>query len=391
MAKSFISDNERTDTLFQQALSQIGMFLRADRCYIYMLSDSGAFLNNTNEWFAEGVDSQIKSLQNIPLSSVRNFWGHLTTFKEVSLPDTDQLPSDAIGEQEYISFQKIKSLLWLPITIKNQVAGVLGIDSVYMPRRWKREEVTDLRLVADIISGIIARRISDKKLKKSEERIRGILESQKDFIFRINTKGDLTYVNDAMCKILGSKRKNLLGQKITSIIYEKDRNKLIQELEGIYILPYRTEIEHRIKTIYGLRWFEGECYAIRNENNEILEIQAVTRDITNKKLSERALKLYAKELEKSNKIKQEMEEVVNSSPVVIFKWIMEKGRQIRFVSDNIEQFGYTAEDFISKKVMFNDIIHPDDLQDSYRRIKECIDENQTGYTAEYRIFTKDKR
>ena len=52
------------------------------------------------------------------------------------------------------------------------------------------------------------------------------------------------------------------------------------------------------------------------------------------------------------------------------------------------QFGYTVEDFISGRVLYGDIIHPDDLKGVKDSLKENIRRGEVDFDIEYRIFTK---
>ncbi|MGB9939932.1 PAS domain-containing protein [Methanosarcina sp.] len=80
--------------------------------------------------------------------------------------------------------------------------------------------------------------------------------------------------------------------------------------------------------------------------------------------------------------------VVNNSPAVVFLWKNEEKWPSEFVSENVVQFGYTVEDFISGRVLYGDIIHPDDLKRVEDSLKERIRRGEVDFNVEYRIFTK---
>ncbi|WP_048117055.1 PAS domain-containing protein [Methanosarcina vacuolata] len=80
--------------------------------------------------------------------------------------------------------------------------------------------------------------------------------------------------------------------------------------------------------------------------------------------------------------------VVNNSPAVVFLWKNEEKWPSEFVSENVVQFGYTVEDFISGRVLYGDIIHPDDLKRVEDSLKERIRRGEVDFNIEYRIFTK---
>ena len=54
--------------------------------------------------------------------------------------------------------------------------------------------------------------------------------------------------------------------------------------------------------------------------------------------------------------------IINNSQVVLFLWKNEDKWPVEFVSENVANFGYTVEDFTSGRVMYRDIIYPDDLE-----------------------------
>ena len=57
---------------------------------------------------------------------------------------------------------------------------------------------------------------------------------------------------------------------------------------------------------------------------------------------------------------KEFEFIVSGSPMVIMRRKVAEGWPVEFVSENVEQFGYPASDFLSGKVRWPDIAHPHD-------------------------------
>jgi diguanylate cyclase (GGDEF)-like protein/PAS domain S-box-containing protein len=84
----------------------------------------------------------------------------------------------------------------------------------------------------------------------------------------------------------------------------------------------------------------------------------------------------------------EMENIINRSSVIVFLWRADEGSPVDYVSSNISQFGYTAEEFISGSIPYVSIIHPEDrkriVDESSRYQREGLKE----FTQEYRIITK---
>jgi len=75
-----------------------------------------------------------------------------------------------------------------------------------------------LCLVRDMTERILA----DKVLKRSEERFRTVLEDMDNGYFELDSRGYYTFVNDAMCKILGLTRAEIVARHFSTFIDPSD-------------------------------------------------------------------------------------------------------------------------------------------------------------------------
>jgi PAS domain S-box-containing protein len=84
-----------------------------------------------------------------------------------------------------------------------------------------------------------------------------------------------------------------------------------------------------------------------------------------------------------------MDHVVQNSPLVLLRWQAAENWPVVYVTDNVDQFGYSPADLLSGRVSFPSIIHPDDLE---RVVEEVMAYSRQGvfdFKQEYRIVTKD--
>ena len=86
--------------------------------------------------------------------------------------------------------------------------------------------------------------------------------------------------------------------------------------------------------------------------------------------------------------RQELEFIVNHSPAVAFLWKNDAGWPVEFVSENVDQFGYTPDDFYSGGTPFADIVHPEDLARVAEEVKEHSGRGVGSFAQEYRIVAK---
>ncbi len=140
--------------------------------------------------------------------------------------------------------------------------------------------------------------------------------------------------------------------------------------------------EYRIITKSGeVRWINQRIFIQRNAKGEVMHFQGVVLDITGRKKSE-------ERLEKVLKIQKMLTTVINNSPAVVFLWRNEKYWPAVFVSENIIQFGYTTNDFLSQKIQYGKIIHPNDLERVEEELERSIQKGEVSFNSEYRLFTK---
>jgi len=80
--------------------------------------------------------------------------------------------------------------------------------------------------------------------------------------------------------------------------------------------------------------------------------------------------------------------IIDRSPVILFRRMAGDKPRLEYVSDNIKQFGFTAEDFLSEKVTFRDTVHPDDIDRLGKEIGFYAEQDVEEYTQYYRMLTK---
>jgi sigma-B regulation protein RsbU (phosphoserine phosphatase) len=82
------------------------------------------------------------------------------------------------------------------------------------------------------------------------------------------------------------------------------------------------------------------------------------------------------------------EVIVDRSPAILFRRKADDKSTLVYVSNNIQQLGYTAEDFLSDRIHFRDIVHPDDMERVGAEIRGYADKDVEEYTQVYRILCK---
>jgi PAS domain S-box-containing protein len=152
-----------------------------------------------------------------------------------------------------------------------------------------RDEQQNVIGTSGILRDVTRQKQTLDALRESEKRYRGLIESQIDLIVRVAPDGTFTFVNDVYCETFGKRREELLGNTFMPLVHEDDLAATLEAMQGLEAPPYRVYLEQRAYTAYGWRWLAWEDYAIKDEEGRTIEIQAIGRDITDRKQAEEAL------------------------------------------------------------------------------------------------------
>jgi PAS domain S-box-containing protein len=71
--------------------------------------------------------------------------------------------------------------------------------------------------------------------------------------------------------------------------------------------------------------------------------------------------------------------------VTIFRWVAREPWPVEYVSPNVRQWGYEAEDFLSGKITYTQVVHPDDVANIVAEIEVYNSIGIDSYRQDYRI------
>lgn len=127
-------------------------------------------------------------------------------------------------------------------------------------------------------------------LQESESRYRGIVEDQTELVSRFSPDGTLTFINDAYCRYFGIKKEEIIGKHYAPVIFEEDLEYVEEMVKTITQENPVVIIENRVVVGKEVRWTQWINRAIFNQENQLLELQSVGRDISELKQVEQALR-----------------------------------------------------------------------------------------------------
>ena len=237
------------------------------------------------------------------------------------------------------------------------------------------------RLIKKLEDKMLQLESVNRVLGESEKKYKDLIDNANDGVVAVEPTGYFGFVNPKFCEMTGYSMEETKRLHFNKLAHPEDLDMITEHFRGSLAgeeTPRSYEL--RVLTKPGeVLYVELNATPIQREG-ETVGVQAIIRDITERKLAQ-------EELRKAFEKRKELEDIVNLSPAVVFLWRAAEGWPVEFVSDNVQQFGYRPEDFYSGRILFVNIVHPDDLERIGAEITRYSEEGRNDFVREYRIIT----
>jgi PAS domain S-box-containing protein len=221
---------------------------------------------------------------------------------------------------------------------------------------------------------------TEQLLRESEQRFRGIFESEPECVKLLDPEGNLLDMNPAGLKMLEVDSINeVRGQCIYPIIMDEYRNEFIAASEAVF----RGEsivLQFEILGLRGTRrWMESHQVPIRNAQGRITTLLAVTHDISERKQAE-------KEIQDKD---QKLEDLLSNVDAIILEG---DPFDFNYIGGQVEKIlGYPKEMWFDHPDgpggFWISILHKDDIE----KVGTCRTAVERGenHSFEYRLTAAD--
>ncbi len=282
---SLIDDDEREVT---HALEKMANFLKVDRAYLFEYDPTHQTLTNTHHWSTLGIIDNVENLCKITISSVLECYEIHKNSKPITINDVSKMQESQFKAS--LENENIQSLVSLPLINKDECYGFVGFDSIQKLHTFTDSELTLLRLFSQLLENLKERKESQKSLQLAAS----VFKNSSEGIFITSAENIIVDANEAVSKITGYKREELIGKNPKVLSSGKNEKSLYKEMWKSlgHNDAWSGEIWNRKK--------DGEIYAellsinvIRNEQNAITNYLAFFSDITTLKEHENSLEYLA--------------------------------------------------------------------------------------------------
>jgi diguanylate cyclase (GGDEF)-like protein/PAS domain S-box-containing protein len=149
----------------------------------------------------------------------------------------------------------------------------------------------DKNAALTFVRDISDRRQAEKALRESEERYRTLVENASDIVFRTDDTGHFTFVNPAVLRITGYEEREMIGRHYLTVIRPDMREEAMRFFGRQFVkrIP-NTYSEYPVIVKDGREIWIGQNTQLIFQDGEVVALQAVARDITERKEMEALLK-----------------------------------------------------------------------------------------------------
>ncbi|HOW17538.1 MAG TPA: PAS domain S-box protein, partial [Phycisphaerae bacterium] len=143
----------------------------------------------------------------------------------------------------------------------------------------------------DTVAPALVRAFAEDALRASEERYQAVVDDQTDVLCRFRPDGTFVFVNEACCRLFGKSKAELLGNTCASVVHPDYLDRVGAELASLSPSNPVAVIENGILAADGnVRWMQFVNRGLFDAHGNLVEIQAVGRDLTERKRVEDLLR-----------------------------------------------------------------------------------------------------
>ncbi len=193
-----------------------------------------------------------------------------------------------------------KSLICIPIVYERHSLGILAVDNIGSKRPLRKSDVNLLIGVAAQTAVSIFSAMAFKRLRDSEAKFRSLYENAPHAYFSIDAhSGEILNCNPAAERLLGYKRKEMLGWRWTRFAADKVAS-LAQVRRVAHILQKGGAVSNEEVELVAMDgspvWVSLSLVPFRDGRGEIVEGRCIMVDITERKKLEEKLR-HAQKME----------------------------------------------------------------------------------------------
>ncbi|MGB7443714.1 MAG: PAS domain S-box protein [Coleofasciculaceae cyanobacterium] len=222
---------------------------------------------------------------------------------------------------------------------------------------------------------ITDRKEAEEERRRSEARYRAIVEDQTELICRFRPDGSLLFVNETYCRYFGKKQQELIESNFCCLSLDQNRQQIEKYIVALTsddpVVTNEEMVTIANQESYWLQWINRGIFS---EQGELVELQAVGRDITERKRTEEVLREHQLFVER----------IADATPGILYIYDLIRQRHVYTNQQIAELLGYTPTQVQEMGSNFTDqVIYPADLPKYQEYIQQRIPQAKDGEILEF--------
>ena len=297
-----------------KSIAEKGAEFMGSHCRVYLFTETRIPMIHLDKGPGRGeASSKAESFDSIEPEELRDFYERMRHLKRPSLiSDIPRSKKVARRVKSFFDREGIRSVVSVPLTLIGKSMGLLLFCAGGAKRSFDHLDLSvaeALGAAASVaiensraytasveMSDFLEKKILEKtaQIQQIQKKMDRRIENRKDVVFRINTRNRFIFVNQAMEALTGLGREEICREDfaVEDFVVPEDRERVANcfqivlsgELPMVKDLVYR-HIDHRGTE----RSISLTIYPETNENGDIVGVEGVGRDITDKKRLEAEL------------------------------------------------------------------------------------------------------
>ncbi|MDP2303298.1 MAG: PAS domain S-box protein [Ignavibacteria bacterium] len=293
-----------TKQLFEEACHIAIEYGKFDMVWVGMVNSESKKIEVTasqgmSEYYASKINICLNDEhQNmLPPASVISSGSHIV-INNIELEE-----SSIDGTEKYLK-SEFKSFAAFPIIVNKKIVGVLNfytIEADFFHNEEIKlldEMVTDISFSLEFLENETERKRAEEALLESEKRYRLIAENTADTIAVFDMNLQYTYISPAVINLLGYTPNELMELSLEKIVSPDSWQSFLQTLKEEMELENSKKADPSRSRIFiteqlckdGRKiWVEGSTSFIRDQTGKPINVLAISKNVTERKLAELAL------------------------------------------------------------------------------------------------------
>src|SRR5882724_1922996 len=132
--------------IFRTAVNELGSYLKADRCSLFIKDQTGSRATNTAEYHAEGI---LPAAANFQLEDLRTLIGSLEEKGVLCFNDAAHDLRIADVYERILSQADVRSIMYVAIRVGDEVTAAFALSTTRALRHWSKSDIALAKAVAD--------------------------------------------------------------------------------------------------------------------------------------------------------------------------------------------------------------------------------------------------